>query len=82
MLTYRESIQWLDPNKHLSWQEPELPFKLFEEDFKKVLIDYEMFKQGIDSKKLKLLSSISFGIIGLIECKMKAVLRFQFKLCG
>src|SRR5699024_7959755 len=51
--TGHETIQWLDPNEHLSWQEPEPPFELFEEDFMRSLMDYEMFKQGIDVKELK-----------------------------
>lgn len=30
---------------------PEKPFEIFEEDFIKTLMDYEMFKQGIDAKE-------------------------------
>lgn len=32
---------------------PEKPFELFEEDFIKTIMDYEMFKRGIDVKELK-----------------------------
>ena len=30
---------------------PEKPFEIFEEDFVKTMMDYEMFKQGIDAKE-------------------------------
>ena len=30
---------------------PEKPFEIFEEDFVKTMMDYEMFKQGIDVKE-------------------------------
>lgn len=47
-----ETIQWIDPNNHLSWQEPEPPFEIFKDDFVKTLMDYKFFKEGFDSKKL------------------------------
>lgn len=40
--------QIIDPRQHLSYQKPEVPFEIFEEDFIKTMMDYEMFKQGID----------------------------------
>ncbi len=46
-----ETIQWLKPSEHLSYQMPEKPFEIFEEDFVKTMMDYEMFKQGIDVKE-------------------------------
>lgn len=44
-------IQSIDPSKHLSYQMPENSFEIFEEDFVKTIMDYEMFKRGIDIKK-------------------------------
>lgn len=46
-----DSIQWLKPTEHLSYQMPEKPFEIYEEDFVKTIMDYEMFKQGIDAKE-------------------------------
>lgn len=46
-----DSIQWLKPTEHLSYQMPEKPFEIYEEDFVKTMMDYEMFKQGIDAKE-------------------------------
>lgn len=40
--------QLIDPKEHLSYQMPEKPFEISEEDFIKTLLDYEMFNQGID----------------------------------
>ena len=45
-----ETIQWLKPSEHLSYQMPEKPFEIYEEDFVKTMMDYELFKQGIDVK--------------------------------
>ena len=45
------TIQWIKPSEHLSYQMPEKPFEIFEEDFVKTMMDYEMFKQGIDAKE-------------------------------
>ena len=45
-----ESIQWIDSNKHLSYQMPEKEFEIYEEDFAKTVIDYLMYKNEIDSK--------------------------------
>lgn len=45
-----ESIQWIKSDEHLSYQMPERPFEIYEEDFIKIMMDYEMYKQGIDVK--------------------------------
>ena len=37
----------------LSYQMPEKPFEIYEEDFVKCVMDYEMYKRGIDVKKFK-----------------------------
>ena len=46
-----ETCQWVNPNKHLSYQMPKKPFEIFEEDFRKTAMDYLMFQKGIDSKE-------------------------------
>lgn len=48
-----DTIQWIKPAEHLSYQMPEKPFEIFEEDFVKTMMDYEMFKQGIDAKEFE-----------------------------
>lgn len=45
-----ESCQWLKPEEHLSYQEPQEPFSITEKDFKKVVLDYMLFENGIDKK--------------------------------
>lgn len=45
-----ETCQWIDPDEHLSYQMPQKPFEVFEEDFKKTAMDYLMFRKGIDTK--------------------------------
>lgn len=42
--------QLINPKEHLSYQMPEKPFEIYEEDFVKTMMDYEMFKRGIDVK--------------------------------
>ena len=44
------TAQWINPSEHLSYQMPEKPFEIHEEDFRKVAMDYLMFKNGIDAK--------------------------------
>lgn len=55
--------QIINPNEHLSYQMPEKPFEIYEEDFIKTIMDYEMFKQGISSKEFeeKLLQKVLYG---------------------
>ncbi len=43
--------QIINPEEHLSYQMPEKPFEIFEEDFLKTMMDYELFKRGIDVKQ-------------------------------
>lgn len=45
--------QIINPNKHLSYQMPEKPFEIYDEDFVKTMVDYEMFKRAIDLKEFK-----------------------------
>lgn len=55
--------QVINPLEHLSYQMPEKPFEIFEEDFFKTLMDYEMYKRGIDSREFdeKLLQKVLYG---------------------
>ncbi|MBR7003039.1 MAG: SAM-dependent DNA methyltransferase [Neisseriaceae bacterium] len=55
--------QWINPNEHLSYQMPEKPFEISEEDFRKTAMDYLCFKQGIDTKAFgeKLLNAVLYG---------------------
>ena len=57
------TIQWIKPSEHLSYQMPEKPFEIFEEDFIKTAMDYLMFKKGIDVKEFneKLLNSSMYS---------------------
>lgn len=52
-----ESCQWITPDlknmENLSYPVPQKPFEISDEDFMKTLMDYEMFKQGVDSKELQ-----------------------------
>lgn len=43
-----DTIQWIKPSEHLSYQMPEKPFEIFEEDFTKTVMDYLMFKEKLD----------------------------------
>lgn len=42
--------QWIKPDEHLSYQMPEKPFEISEEDFRKTAADYVCFQRGIDTK--------------------------------
>ena len=55
--------QLINPAEHLSYQMPEKPFELYEEDFIKAVIDYEMYKRGINAKEFgdKLLQKVLYG---------------------
>lgn len=57
------TAQWINPKEHLSYQLPEKPFEISEEDFKKTAMDYICFKNGIDTKEFgeKLLNAALYG---------------------
>lgn len=61
--TKYNTAQWINPNEHLSYQMPEKPFEISEEDFKKTAMDYICFKNGIDTKEFgeKLLNAALYG---------------------
>lgn len=58
-----DTCQWVNPTKHLSYQIPQKPFEIFEEDFRKTAMDYLMFQQGIDAKEFgeKLLDTVMYS---------------------
>ena len=58
-----ETCQWVNPEEHLSYQEPQKPFEIFEEDFVKTMMDYEMFKRGINAKEFNenLMQKVLYG---------------------
>ncbi len=58
-----ETIKWIDLQQHLSYQKPEKPFEISEDDFKKTILDYLMFEQGIDVKTFneKLLKKVLYS---------------------
>ena len=58
-----DTIQWIRPSEHLSYQLPEKEFEVFEEDFTKTMMDYMMFQKGIDVKDFeeKLLDKVMYG---------------------
>lgn len=64
-----DSIQWIDHKEHLSYQMPQKPFEIYEEDFMKTLMDYEMFKEGIDVKEFgeRLLNKVMYSDISKHE---------------
>ena len=46
-----DTIKWINPSEHLSYQIPEKEFEISEEDFTKTMMESLMFKQGIDVKE-------------------------------
>lgn len=57
------TIKWIKPSEHLSYQVPKKEFEISEEDFTKTMMDYLMFKQGIDVKEFgeKLLTKVLYS---------------------
>ena len=58
-----DTKQIIYPSDHLSYQVPKEPFSLYEEDFIRTMMDYELFKSGLDQKEFKenLLSSVLYN---------------------
>lgn len=54
--------QWLNSEENLSYQKPQKEFEIYEEDFKKTILDYIMFEENIDVKEFntKLLDSVLY----------------------
>ncbi|MCL2077511.1 MAG: SAM-dependent methyltransferase [Oscillospiraceae bacterium] len=55
--------QWINPKEHLSYQTPEKPFEIFEEDFRRTAMNYLMFQDGINTKEFgdKLLNAALYS---------------------
>ncbi len=55
--------QWINPKENLSYQKPKKSFEIYEEDFKKTILDYLMFEQKIDVKEMneKLLNKVLYN---------------------
>ena len=73
-----DTIQWIKPSEHLSYQMPEKEFEVFEEDFTKTMMDYLMFKQGIDVKEFSdnLVKKVMYDSeISLKECDVTITLK-------
>lgn len=58
-----DSIQWINPQEHLSYQMPEKEFTICEEDFTKTMMDYFMYQNQIEEKEFydKLLSKVLYS---------------------
>lgn len=58
-----DTIQWIKPNEHLSYQMPEKEFEIYEEDFTKTMMDYIMYQEGIDAKEFsdKLIEKVMYS---------------------
>lgn len=55
--------QWIKPQENLSYQKPNKPFEIYEEDFKKTILDFLLFEKQIDVKEMneKLLNKILYN---------------------
>jgi len=58
-----DTIKWIKPSEHLSYQVPEKEFEISEVDFTKTMMDYLMFKQNIDAKEFsdKLINKVLYN---------------------
>lgn len=67
--TGSNTIQWIKPAEHLSYQLPQKEFEIAEEDFTKTIMDFLMFKQGIDVKSFSeaLLGQVLYNSHALIS---------------
>lgn len=70
--------QVINPLEHLSYQKPVAPFEVYEEDFIKTMMDYEMFLRGIDVKDFneRILKSVLYGS-DISETKDTIVVEFS-----
>ena len=58
-----QTVQWIKSAEHLSYQLPEKEFEISDEDFTKTMMDYLMFKEGIDVKEFgdRLLAKVLYN---------------------
>lgn len=45
-----DTIQWINPDEHLSYQMPQPEFSINDEDYIHTIMDYTLFERGIDAK--------------------------------
>mgnify|MGYP004657987667 CR=1 FL=1 len=45
-----DTCQWMNPDEHLSYQTPQKAFEIYEEDFRKTVMEYIMCQKKIDAK--------------------------------
>lgn len=73
-----DSVQWINPKEYLSYQTPKKPFEVYEEDFIRTLMNYEMYLKNIDVKEMSdnLLDKVLYG--GSIEeVKDSIIIKFD-----
>ena len=58
-----DTVQWIRPTEHLSYQKPEKEFEIFEEDFTKTMMDYLMFQEQVDVREFgeRLVSKVMYN---------------------
>lgn len=61
--TGSDTIQWINPDEHLSYQMPQPEFNISDEDFTRTIVDYTLFERGIDAKIFRdiLLNSVMYS---------------------
>lgn len=61
--TGNDTIQWINPDEHLSYQMPQPEFSISDEDFTRTIVDYTLFERGIDAKIFRdiLLNSVIYS---------------------
>ena len=68
-----DSIQWLNPDEHLSWQAPVKPFDVHDDDFMHTMMDYLLFKHGrVVDADFKVAAANSF----LYACNAEKIRKF------
>ena len=70
-----ETIQWIDPREHLSYQLPEPPFEICMEDFTKAAFEYYVFSNEVDAEAFQRkvmekvfysgVDSFAYGVVSL-----------------
>lgn len=76
------TIKWIKPTEHLSYQVPEKDFEISQEDFTKTIMDYLMFKNGIDIKDFsdKLVNKVLYS--GAVESNDKGIVSISVESGG
>ena len=75
-----DTVQWIKPTEHLSYQKPEREFEIFEEDFTKTMMDYLMFQEQVDVREFgeRLVSKVMYNsTVEVSELGVTIVIRGQ-----